>query len=317
MDIASTPGAAPGFLPILDAAPGRGDRAGWAAEHREDIEGLVAGHGAVLFRGLGVTSAAEVVEVTAALGIERMAEREGFAPRDSYAEAVYSASKWPAGDQMCMHNELSYASEVPGRIVFGCLKAAAKGGNTEIADGQAVLKALPSDLADRFAAEGWLLTRNYFEAGIPWSTAFGTQDQTEVTAYCATTGIDHEWLPDGQLRTRQHCAAVVRHPRTGALVWFNQVAFLNEQTMDPLIRDYLVSVYGPEGLPFNTAYGDGSRLTVETVERINEAYQSVAFGEPWQDGDILLVDNIRMAHSRAPYQGERDVVVILGNPCHF
>lgn len=314
MSIASTSGAAPGCLPILDAMPGRGDRASWVADHRDELDRAVADHGAVLLRGLGVSSAAEVADVGGALGIERMAEREGFAPRDSYADAIYSASKWPATDPMCMHNELSYAREVPGRIVFGCLKAAAKGGNTDIADGQAMLKALPADLVDRFATEGWLLIRNYHEAGIPWSMAFGTQHQSKVDAYCAAAGIDHEWQPDGRLHTRQHRAAVVRHPRTGVPVWFNQVAFLNEQNLDPIVREYLVSVYGPEGLPFNTTYGDGAPITAETHAKINDVYQSVAFGEPWEDGDILLVDNIRMSHSRAPYEGEREMVVVLGDP---
>jgi alpha-ketoglutarate-dependent taurine dioxygenase len=27
--------------------------------------------------------------------------------------------------------------------------------------------------------------------------------------------------------------------------------------------------------------------------------------EPWQAGDLMLVDNVRTAHSREPYQGPR------------
>ncbi|MCE0446772.1 TauD/TfdA family dioxygenase [Streptomyces tricolor] len=76
-------------------------------------------------------------------------------------------------------------------------------------------------------------------------------------------------------------------------VWLNQAAFLNERTMDPAIRDYLVDVYGPDGLPFNTAYGDGTPITAETVETINAAYRAASVGEPWQSGDLLLVDNLR------------------------
>lgn len=304
------------ILPVVEAAPGRGagGLAEWAAAHRGELDALVADHGAVLVRGLAVTSANDVVAVARAIGIEPMLEREGFAPRDSYAEAVYSATKWPADEPICMHHELSYASEVPGRIVFGCLKAPVKGGATQVADGHAVLNALPPDLVDRFTAHGWLLTRTYTEVGVPWETAFGTEDPARVAAYCAAAGIDHEWLPDGQLRTRQRRAAMAHHPRTGTPIWFNQVAFLNERTLDPVIREYLVSMYGPDGLPFNTACGDGSPVTTEIVETINDVYLHAAVGEPWRDGDLLIVDNISMAHSRDPYEGEREIVVVLGSP---
>ena len=36
--------------------------------------------------------------------------------------------------------------------------------------------------------------------------------------------------------------------------------------------------------------------------------------EPWQAGDLLLVDNIRTAHDREPYTGPREVLVGLADP---
>jgi hypothetical protein len=299
--------------PVLRAAPG-GGCAARAADHRDAVHALIAESGAVLLRGLGVTSAAEVAAVAAALGIEPMTEREGFAPRSSYAEAVYSSSQWPADEVMCMHHELSYAAEVPGLILFGCLTAPAEGGKTEIADGQQVLRALPADLVAPFERDGWLLKRMYHEIGVSWTDAFGTKDPARVDAYCAAAGLEREWLPEGGLRTRQRRAAVVRHPRTGVPGWFNQIAFLNELTLDPAIRGYLIDVYGPSGLPFNTAYGDGTPISGDTVETINEVYRQATVAEAWQDGDILVVDNLRMAHSREPYEGPREIVVIFGAP---
>jgi hypothetical protein len=217
-----------------------------------------------------------------------------------------------------MHHEVSYASEVPSLILFGCLTAPTSGGETRVADSQEVLAALPADLVDRFTMHGWLVKRSYHsagnEAGVSWQEAFGTDDPAEVDAYCAGAAVTPDWLPDGRLRTTQRRAAVVRHPATGAAVWFNQAAFLNESTMDPDVRDYLVAVYGAEGLPFNTAYGDGTPIDADTVETINAAYRDAARGEPWQAGDVLLVDNLRMAHSREPHRGERTIVVVLGDP---
>jgi len=32
---------------------------------------------------------------------------------------------------------------------------------------------------------------------------------------------------------------------------------------------------------------------------------------------VLLVDNLRMAHSRNPYRGERRILVAMGDPWRF
>ncbi|MEU6709043.1 TauD/TfdA family dioxygenase, partial [Streptomyces wuyuanensis] len=36
--------------------------------------------------------------------------------------------------------------------------------------------------------------------------------------------------------------------------------------------------------------------------------------EPWQPGDLMLVDNIRTAHSREPYDGPREILVGMADP---
>jgi hypothetical protein len=101
----------------------------------------------------------------------------------------------------------------------------------------------------------------------------------------------------------------VRHPLTGRRCWFNQIAFLNEWTMDPEVHEYLVEVYGADGLPFTTCFANGDAVGEDVVELLNQVYEANTLREPWQAGDLMLVDNIRMAHSREPYQGDRLVLV--------
>ena len=109
-------------------------------------------------------------------------------------------------------------------------------------------------------------------------------------------------------------SAVVRHPLTGQRCWFNQIAFLNERTIDPEIREYLVDVYGEDGLPFNTRFGNGDPIGDDVVQLLNETYEASTAREPWQAGDLLLVDNVRTAHSREAYEGPREVLVALADP---
>ena len=291
----------PGKPPLLRVA---------SAVDPQAIRAFVAEHGSLLIRGLGLRDAADAERVFRQLG-HLMTEREAFAPRERYAQGVYSASKWPPNQQMCMHHELSYALAVPNLLLFACVVPPAAGGATPVADAAAVLEALPPELVERFERLGWLLIRNYNdEIGASLVDAFGTDDRNAIESYCRANAIDFEWHESG-LRTRQRRNAVVRHPRTGRRCWFNQIAFLSEWTMAIELREYLLDVYGADGLPFNTAFGDGDPIGPDVFRVINEVYEAHTVREPWQAGDLLVVDNIRAAHGREAFEGPREVVVAL------
>jgi len=302
----------PGKPPLLQVEA-TGDASRWVVEHRDALRASVVEHGALLVRGLGLRDAAETGAVFRQLG-SLMTERESFASRRYYADGVYSSSKWPPNQPMCMHHELSYALEFPSLMLFACLVAPTDGGATPVAESQALLHALPAELVQRFERGGWLLIRNYNdEIGASLAEAFGTDDRDAVESYCRANAIRFEWRPDGGLRTWQRRSAVVKHPLTGQRCWFNQIAFLNEWTIDPEVREYLVEVCGEDGLPFNTRFGDGTPIGPDVVQLINEAYDANTMRERWQAGDLMLVDNVRTAHGREAFAGAREVVVGMAN----
>jgi alpha-ketoglutarate-dependent taurine dioxygenase len=305
----------PGRVPML-RADALGDGTGWAAAHRDGLHTVLVEHGAVLVRGLGLRDAAEATAVFRALATTGlMREREAFAERQTYSDGVYSSTKWPPNQVMCMHHELSYRLEFPGLMQFACLSAPTQGGATGVADAAAVLDALPENLVERLEREGWVLVRNYNEEiGASVTEAFGTEDRGAVESYCRANAIESEWQPDGGLRTWQRRSAVVRHPVTGRRCWFNQIAFLNEWTLDPEVHEFLVDTYGPEGLPFTTCFGSGDPIGEDVVQLVNEVYTAKTTREPWQAGDLMLVDNIRCAHSREPFTGPREVLVGMADP---
>jgi alpha-ketoglutarate-dependent taurine dioxygenase len=301
--------------PPIVLAEATSDPPGWAAEHRDALRAVVAEHGAVLVRGLGLRDADGTAAVFRRLATTLMTEKEAFARRQVYADGVYSSATWPANQPMCMHHELSYRLEVPSLLLFGCLSAPTAGGATAVSDSPTVLEALPKDLTEWFERDGWLLARSYNdEIGATLEEAFGTDDRGAVESYCRSNAIEFGWQPDGELRTRQRRSAVVQHPVTGQRCFFNQIAFLNEWTIDPEVREYLVEMYGADGLPFNTGFGTGEPLTEEIVELINQVYEANTMREPWQAGDLMLVDNIRTAHSREAYQGPREILVGMADP---
>jgi hypothetical protein len=289
----------------------------WAAEHRDALRAAVVQHGSLVVRGLSLRDVAGIEAVFRQLG-SLMTEREAFAPRRTYSPGVYSASKWPPNQHMCMHHELSYTLEFPSLMLFACLTAPTAGGETLVADSLAVMHALPSELVERFERVGWQLIRNYNdEIGASIVEAFGTDDRGAVESYCRDNAIQFEWQPDGALRTWQRRSAVVHHPLTGQPCWFNQIAFLNEWTMDPEVREYLVDICGEDGLPFNTRFGNGDPIGADIVELIDKVYEANTTSERWQAGDLLLVDNIRTAHARESFEGPREVVVAMADAVHL
>jgi len=147
--------------------------------------------------------------------------------------------------------------------------------------------------------------------------AFGTDDRKAVESYCRGHAIEFEWQGDGALRTWQRRSAVVRHSQTGQRCWFNQIAFLNEWTMDPEVHEYLVDTYGEDGLPFNTRFGNGDPIGADVVQVIDGVYEKYIAREPWQTGDLFLVDNIRTAHGRESFEGPREVLVAMADAVHL
>jgi hypothetical protein len=294
-------------------AEAAGDAVRWVGERRDALRAAVTEHGSLLVRGLGLRDAAEVGAVFGQLG-ELMAEKEAFAPRRTLAPGVYSATKWPPNQPMCMHHELSYASEFPGLMMFACLVAPKAGGVTPVADSPSVLRALPVELVERFERVGWTLIRNYNDdIGASVAGSFGTDDRSAVESFCRDRAIRFEWQPDGALRTWQRRSPVLVHPLTGQRCWFNQVAFLSEWTMDAEVREYLVDLHGEDGLPFKTCFGDGDPVGPDVVQLINEVYDAHTVREPWQAGDLMLVDNLRTAHARDSYEGPREVLVAMAD----
>src|SRR5260221_5096510 len=199
-------------------------------------------------------------------------------------------------------------------MLFACLVAPTGGGETPVAASPRVLNALPADLVERFEGVGWLLIRNYNDdIGASVAEAFGSDDRRAVESYCRANAIQFEWQPNGGLRTWQRRTAVVQHPRTARRCWFNQIAFLNEWTMDPELREYLVDTYGEDGLPFNTRFGNGDAIGADVVQAINEAYEANTAREAWQAGDLMIVDNLRTAHGKEPVEGPREGLVALAD----
>jgi hypothetical protein len=199
-------------------------------------------------------------------------------------------------------------------IWFYCVKAAEQGGESPILDCRRIYQLMDPGLRDRFEQQGLLYVRN-FTAGldVSWQDFFLTNEKSEVEEYCRRARIDFEWKSDNDLRTSQRCPAVIRHPQSREKVFFNQLQLHHVSCLAPGVKQSLLSMMKEEDLPRNVYYGDGSPIEDSVMQYLNELYRQNAVSFSWRERDVLMLNNMMVAHSRNPFVGERKIVVALGN----
>ncbi len=314
----------PGKPPILRVSgmPDIAATRDWIAEHRTAVRAELLRSGCLLLRGLAISSPEDFAAVRDELVERRASYKEKATPRSDYGADVFSSTDLPAAQEIKLHNENSYVLEFPGVLIFCCLTAPQQGGATTVGDMRQALLHIPPDLLGRFRAVGWTLSRSYGEfMSMPWRRAFGVVERSEVERYCRARLVGYEWRDDDHLRTDQRRPAIITHPVTGDEVWFNHCAFWNKWSLDAEVLEVLTDTYGADALPFDTSFGDGTPITRDEIAALNDAYARVTVRESWQPSDVLIVDNILVAHGREAFRGEREILVAMGEPvqladCH-
>jgi alpha-ketoglutarate-dependent taurine dioxygenase len=282
------------------------------AAERVPIRRSLTEHGAVLLRGFPVAGIEAFGEAVRVLSGEPLAYSERSSPRSEVEANIYTSTDYPPDEEIFLHNENSYQLSWPQLLYFYCDRPPQTHGATPLAGIRAVYESIDRSVRAEFARRKWLVARNFYgDFGASWRYIFNTDQRSEVEAYCAQRSIDFDWRDGGGLRTRAVREAVHRHPATGELVWFNHIAFFHHTTLPVEVRDGLLDLFGEDGLPSNTYYGDGGAIPDDVVSHLRNCYRSATRRFDWQAGDLLVVDNMLAAHGREPFTGPRRIVVAM------
>jgi alpha-ketoglutarate-dependent taurine dioxygenase len=284
----------------------------WARDRRDVLLGELTEHGALLFRGFQPRGPAEF-ERFAKVFTSKLFADYGDLPRESVEGAIYTSTPYPSDQSIHLHNESSHLSCWPLWMWFICVQAPECGGETTVADCREVYRRLDPVVRQQFEKRGLTYLR-IFHRGIDthWPVFFRTTDRSEVERLCHAMGMSWEWTGAHGIRTRMIRPAIAIHPHAQLPVFFNQIQTHHPFFLSPDVRAALLTVFREEELPRNVIYGDGNRIEDETLTELQRTFADSERVIKWRQGDILMVDNMLVAHGRRPFAGPRRVLVAMG-----
>lgn len=296
----------------------------WFVEHEETLDALLTTYGALRFRGFPIHETEQFAAMTAHFPPAQMGYTGGGTPRAAVAGKVFESTRVDERYSIRLHQEMSYLPHFPYKLAFYSKVPAATGGATSICDIRTVEALAPKALIDEVRRRGVMYRRNFRDGNMPtdgwnpviaaihrsWQDSFGTQDKAEAQAMAETMGLEWKWMPDGSLQTTYVNSGFVVHPVTRQEHWFNQINQYTVTDADPIWPAF-VAQYGEGHSYSEVLYGDGERIPLEYVHELRRANFLVTVDEPWQEGEVMLIDNVLCCHGRQPYTGKRETLVQL------
>lgn len=245
------------------------------------------------------------------MGCQLLDYEFGSTPRTELKSGVYSSTEYPEDQEILLHNEMSYTTRWPERVWFFCEKPSTTGGETPIADSREVYRKLDPKITKIFEEKKLLYIRNYIPGlDVPWQKVFNTSDKKIVASMCHAMDINYRWQGD-ELKTWQLCQSVTAHPKTQEVVWFNQAHLFHHSSLSPEYRELLTSMFAEDELPRNVMFSDRTPIPESMLEEIKGVMHEEKQKLSWQQGEIMILDNLLFAHGREPFQGERRIAVAM------
>ncbi|CAH2053122.1 unnamed protein product [Thlaspi arvense] len=280
------------------------------SNHKRYLDSLLHDSGAVLFRGFPVNSADEFNDVVEAFGFDELPYVGGAAPRTSVVGRVFTANESPPDQKIPFHHEMAQVPEFPSKLFFYCEIEPKSGGETPIVLSHVVYERMREkhpEFVQRLEEHGLLYVRVLGEEDDPsspigrgWKSTFLTQDKNVAEERAAKLGMKLEWTEDGAKTTMGPIPGIKYDESRNRKVWFNSMVAAytgwEDKRNDPRKA---------------VTFGDGKPLPADIVHDCLRILEEECVAVPWQRGDVLLIDNWAVLHSRRPFDPPRRVLASL------
>ncbi|XP_070568650.1 dapdiamide synthesis protein DdaC-like [Ptychodera flava] len=275
----------------------------WAKLCKERIDSLLAEAGAILFRDLPLHTAEDFGKFVKGLGYSSLKYRGGAGRRDLVTENVMTASDEPLELTIELHTEMANLSYFPRKLLFFCVRPPEdqNGGETAIAHFGEVLNELDKLLMEKLNRKGVRYYRNICDRSrsnyVYWQNVFMTEERVEVEKFCREQGYEFKWNDDDSLTYYYSLPPTITHPVTKETIWFNQITS-HHASFFHAHPDYEDDKRSLTKYPFHCSFGDGEEFSDDEIAHMRQVQWTKAVGFHWQQGDVLVLDNLTTAHAR-------------------
>jgi alpha-ketoglutarate-dependent taurine dioxygenase len=304
---------------IIRPADGtNGDLVALASTQRDVLDALLVRYGAILFRGFEIDTPHVFDRFISEVSSDAIFYSERSSPRHSVYRNIYTSTDHPRDKEIRQHSEQSYNKSFPRRIFFYCEKASTAGGATPLADARKIYRGIPESIVKTFEARNYRYSRCFWQVmGTTWQTTFQTESKESVESYCADNDIHLQWQAGDVLKTYQVRPVTAYHPVSGEACWFNHCTFFNVLSLDEETQEVLQASFEPNELPNQTFFGDGEGIPDDVIRELQNAYDRERTEFTWEQGDVLMIDNILVTHGRRSFEGDRSILCGMSDIVHW
>ncbi|KAI3651749.1 hypothetical protein MP228_003052 [Amoeboaphelidium protococcarum] len=306
----------------------------YVIKHRQYIRKLVNVHGAVLFRGFQcIQSAVEFNDlIMDCLQYPPLPYVGGAAVRTNVYKGVFTSNESPPSELIPYHHEMAQAIKYPSYIFFYSDVAAKEGGETPILRSDLLYSKLPEAFRDNLKQKGLRYYRVMPEDDDPtsaigrgWRSTFAIprtgsaggnteeslkQDMAKCEQVAQSLNYQLEWLPNGNVRT-------ISNVLDGIKVYNKPVDVTSDHSTNVgVFFNSMVAAYvgwrDSRNVPTEAIkYGDGSSVGESDIKQVLEIMRDIEVVFKWEKGDVLLIDNHLVMHSRKSFVPPRRVLAYV------
>lgn len=284
--------------------------------------------GAILFRGLPNATPDDYSQIAHAFGFAAH-EEVGRPPlRTVLAPNIKTANEGPPELPIWPHNEYGWSTVHPSWLTFSCLEVPKEGGATPLISSLGLARAL-EERAPAFVAK-------LKEKGVQYVYRYGREEVVSTVGATVLAAYGQEvregdseevfrkkveeevrrhsnrfvWHEDGSLSVTHVVPIIRKHLETGLTTWFGNLtsAYGRSRHHGATQPPFLGDDGGYHPLP---TYGDGEAIDTADLELALDLAEATQVDLHWQKGDVVLLDNTAVMHSRKPWAGKRTVLAAL------
>ncbi|KAH7379614.1 hypothetical protein BKA66DRAFT_466365 [Pyrenochaeta sp. MPI-SDFR-AT-0127] len=289
----------------------------------------LAVHGTLLFRGLPIHSAEDFSKFAHAFGYSPHEIIGIVVDRPLLAPNVAPANEAPKEVLIYNHNESPQVPHAPEYIFFYCHSAPKEGGETPISSSLELFQRANEEIPDfieELAKKGILSKVTYkvekqYAGGSTLKQAFGKEIEDgddeatrrakvekQILRYGRGEHTTWEWTDKGQTLILTHRLPAIRtQPGSGLPTLFTGLAAYYKNFIAP---------DSPNAGRKNVTqqlFGDGTTIPEHYLKKLADITDEIRMLHKWQQGDVLVYDNIIAQHGRQPWGGKQEDRVILAS----